>query len=113
MTILDKQAIDYINDEFRAREWIRLTQAVCTEPNPLHNGKFEIETSKGTISFDVFISLDFPIGKIEFVCTSHSGYSHMMHYGHMCLNTAPATTVSARLALELEKIAALGSKNIL
>lgn len=104
MKILDKQVVDHINQELSARQWLKVIEAVGFEPNPTHAGKIEIETAKGTLSFDVSISPDFPIGKMEFVCTSHSGYNHMMHYGHMCLNTPPAISTSGRMALELEKL---------
>lgn len=102
---MDKTDIDYINAELKSKDWIRLTSEVSDQPNPtLHKGQLEIDTVKGTLCFDIEISPDFPLAGMTFVCTSHKGYGHMMHYGHLCLNTPPAVGISNRLKLEIEKL---------
>lgn len=102
---MDKQDIQLINEILKSKVWLRLTQNISEQDdNTIHYGALEIDTAKGILHFEIRISADFPLKKIEFICTSHRGYPHIMRSGLMCLNTAPSATIRDRLELELEKL---------
>ncbi len=105
MKILDSAGIAFINDVLKSRDGISVTLEISAHPdNEIAIGKIEINTVKGLLQFNIAVSPDFPLGKIEFICTSHKGYPHMMHYGTICLNAAPAISIKDRLELELDKL---------
>lgn len=102
---MDKQDVALINEIFQSKSWIRVAEKIDHGKNkPYHEGKIEIDTAKGTLIFEVRVAQDFPLAKIEFVCTSHKGQEHEMRSGLLCLTAAPAKNVIDRLELELEKL---------
>lgn len=102
---MDKQEVKQVNAIFQSKPWVRLTHEIDEgKDKAYHEGKIEIDTEKGVLKLDVRIALDFPLAKIEFICTSHQGREHEMQNGLLCLNAAPARGINDRLELELEKL---------
>lgn len=102
---MDRRDIDYINDSLRNQAWLKPTEAITQiGDSRLFRGTFDVATTKGTLSFTVIVSADFPLDKIGFFCNSVKGYNHQMRSGLLCLNAAPAKTIQDRLRLELEKL---------
>lgn len=102
---MDNTDISIINQVFRSKSWLIVTEDVSIQPElPIGKGSIKIPTAKGDVFIDVYISEDFPLGKIEFMCTNLRGYSHLMASGLLCLAAAPAATIEDRLLLELAKL---------
>jgi hypothetical protein len=102
---LDSRDIDIINQIFKAQSWLEVTDEIVLRPaTPISKGSIAVPTVKGKVLIDVYISEDFPLGKIEFICTNLKGYSHLMSSGLLCLTAAPAATLEDRLLLELSKL---------
>lgn len=102
---MDKQEIKLVNEILRSKPWLRVVEEIDEgKDNSDHRGKVEIDTTKGALKVDIKVSSDFPLAKIQFICTSHQGIEHEMQNGLLCLNAAPAKDLSCRLELELEKL---------
>lgn len=102
---MDKKEVVQINEIFQSKSWIRVVKDIDDGiDKPYHEGRIEIDTEKGTLILEVRVAQDFPLAKIEFICTSHKGREHEMRGGLLCLNAAPAKTITDRLDLELEKL---------
>ncbi|MFN4314355.1 MAG: ThiF family adenylyltransferase [Chitinophagaceae bacterium] len=102
---MDKQEVELVNAIIQSKPWLRLTNEIDEGADKtFHEGKIEIDTAKGVLKLDVRITPDFPLSKIEFICTSHKGIDHEMLNGLLCLNAAPAKELKDRLELELEKL---------
>lgn len=102
---MDKQEVQLVNAILQSKPWFRLTDEIDDgKDKPFHEGKIEIDTAKGILKMDVRVAQDFPLAKIEFICTSHQGIEHEMQNGLLCLNAAPAKDLISRLELELEKL---------
>lgn len=102
---MDKENIKLLNEVFQSKDWLKLTKDIDEQTiEAFHLGKIEIPTLKGLITLDVRISEDFPLGKIEFLCTSHVGLNHESPNGQLCLHASPSKNLIDRIELELEKL---------
>jgi hypothetical protein len=104
-TTLDKIDLEIINEAFRLKDWIRLSEEISVQADSLlSQGKLEVDTVKGILCFTVIISNDFPLGKIYIYCTNVEGYLHQMPSGLLCLNSPPAKKICDRIELEIERL---------
>lgn len=102
---MDNQQVNIINLCLSAKSWLRVVDEVhYVAGAKFHTGKIEIDTLKGVVCIAIKVYDSFPLAKIEFYCTNHEGYGHQMSSGLLCLMATPASGLTDRLELELEKL---------